>query len=393
MTTFTARPSRPINSTRWRTGGALLVLAMLATAHGASAQTVDWVWNSNPFAVGTYTPDTSYSFNSANTFANYNTITHNGTGSYTVHFLFAGSGRAAGNVEIGGYGGANVCSSTGWGPSGSSNVDVGVLCQDLSGNNVDSGFTALYQERGFTIGRAKFGYVWAGLPTTDSYVAPVNYSFNSAGGTNTIMRNAQGIYTVLLPQLAGLDGPGAKGEAGSVLVTGFGGGTLCVTNSTLSLITDELIGVTCKSLTTNKYVDSIFNLSYSFGAPMGSGGDVAAGTSAMLGAYVKNTKPTASGSYVPQSAVSKSTIGTGKPQITHSGTGQYAVSLPGASPYRTSMAMVTINGSPSTVPGGNHQTCNVRNWNPTSSTIYVDCYDGFGALEDHEFDLTYDVSN
>ncbi|WP_437586269.1 hypothetical protein [Sorangium sp. So ce1000] len=62
-----------------------------------------------------------------------------------------------------------------------------------------------------------FGWVWSTLTSVGTINANGTYSYNSAGGTNTITNTGTGVYYVDFPNLAG--------AGGNVQVTSYGGGS------------------------------------------------------------------------------------------------------------------------------------------------------------------------
>src|SRR5690349_18877060 len=61
-----------------------------------------------------------------------------------------------------------------------------------------------------------YAFLWADQPSTASYTPSTSFQGNSMGGTNTIVRNGTGDYTITLPGMAGNGGDG-----GNVQVTAY----------------------------------------------------------------------------------------------------------------------------------------------------------------------------
>jgi hypothetical protein len=99
-----------------------------------------YVWADQPSAAS-YTPNTTYQYNSAGTSVN-NTITRSSAGVYQVRMpKLAG---AEGTVHVSAYGpGTSECKVSSWGASGADQL-VNVRCFTTGGAPVDSMFTATY---------------------------------------------------------------------------------------------------------------------------------------------------------------------------------------------------------------------------------------------------------
>ncbi len=99
-----------------------------------------FAWANNPTAAS-YTPSTTYSFNSSGGPVSISRI---GVGSYDVTFTdLGGQGRAGGNVQVTGYGSsANDCKVRWWSSSGA-DFRARVQCFNPSGSAVDDRYTIL----------------------------------------------------------------------------------------------------------------------------------------------------------------------------------------------------------------------------------------------------------
>jgi hypothetical protein len=191
------------------------ILAALILPTLATAQKSGYAWANNPTSAS-YTPDTTYSFNSAGGAIN---ITRSGVGTYSVKFSGLGGGSSGGNVLVTAYGnGSETCKVASWNFAAGTDFVAGVRCFDHAGNSVDTMYTVRVVVNNATFG--KNGYAWANNPTSASYTPDAMYSFNSSGGAISITRSGTGAYAV---QFAGLGGGSTLG--GNVLVTAYGGGS------------------------------------------------------------------------------------------------------------------------------------------------------------------------
>lgn len=107
---------------------------------GLAGTPTGYVWANQP-ASASYTPSTTYQYNSAGTAVN-NTITRSATGVYQVRMpKLAG---AEGNVHVSAYGsGTAECKVASWASSGADRL-VNVRCFTTTGVPVDTTFTATY---------------------------------------------------------------------------------------------------------------------------------------------------------------------------------------------------------------------------------------------------------
>jgi hypothetical protein len=134
---------------------AVVVLGSSALADpGRGANVVCYVWANiaSPSIGVPYTPSPTYSFNAVGR-TQANSITKNGTGSYTVICkgvgggpLFSGSGSwgAGGHVQVSAYGFTpNQCHVGDWG-TGGSNFSASVLCNTPGGTPADTNFDLLF---------------------------------------------------------------------------------------------------------------------------------------------------------------------------------------------------------------------------------------------------------
>jgi hypothetical protein len=136
-------------------------------------------------STASYTPDPAYS-NSSGTVAKL--ITHNALpGDWNVQL---GTGSPAGSTylvssrEL-----QRACNVAEWKSFGAR-----VRCFDGTGTAVDGTYDVLQIGRGRP-GR-RFGFAWANLPTTQSYMPNPSYSYNSSGGAVRVERVSWGQYVV-----------------------------------------------------------------------------------------------------------------------------------------------------------------------------------------------------
>ena len=107
---------------------------------GLAGTPTGYVWADQPSSAS-YTPNTTYQYNSAGTSLN-NTITKSATGVYQVRMPKLGG--AEGTVHVSAYGpGTAECKVASWGSSGADRL-VNVRCFTTSGVPVDATFTATY---------------------------------------------------------------------------------------------------------------------------------------------------------------------------------------------------------------------------------------------------------
>jgi hypothetical protein len=161
-------------------------------------------------------------------------------------------------VKVTAYGtGSDACKVGNWYVSGSDQF-VRVLCFSTGGAFVDTMFTMTFARSLGVIGLAgtPTGYVWADQPSTASYTPNTTYQYNSSGSSvnNTVTRSSAGVYTVHMPNLAGVEG--------NVHVSAYGPGTAeCKVASWTSSGTARLVAVRCFT-TGGALVDSRFTATY-----------------------------------------------------------------------------------------------------------------------------------
>jgi hypothetical protein len=165
-----------------------------------------------------YTPPPSYTYNST---GGTNTITHNGTGSYTV--ALPGLSASAGHVQVTAVGSpAHRCKVVDWN-AGSGTTYVNVQCYDDTGTPADEYFSLAYLlgvPFAVTTPPTSYQtYVWADKPTDRNDYTPDdhrNFS-NMKTGALKVLRTGTGTYTVTIP------GTVPPYSTSNVLVTSYGG--------------------------------------------------------------------------------------------------------------------------------------------------------------------------
>jgi hypothetical protein len=315
-----------------------------------------FVWADQPSAAAAYSPSASYSFNST---GGANTVTRLSVGSYRVDM--AGLGQANGNVQVTAYGGtSNRCKVSGWGPNGTTQ-SLFVRCYTAAGVAADSYFVAQYYRAG--AGNAEQGaYLWADQPTSASYTPSRFYSYNSRGGTNTVTRSGVGAYQASLP--------GFTTVGGNVQVTAYGSTTHHCKVAGWGL---NIVNVRCFDAAGNP-ADTFWTLRYT---------DRHVANSGQRGAYAWLSDAT-SASHTPSPTYQWHSAGSTL-TATRSGTGTYAITIPGLAAFDRTSALVTAYGF-----GGEH--CNVSSWFTALSggtQVNVQCWSAAGALTDSLFTMSY----
>lgn len=196
-------------------------------------------------------------------------------------------------------------------------------------------------------------------------------TYNSTGGGASITHGSTGQYVVKFPGLSGA----ATGNFQVTPVYTSNAPSICdLEDLGTSGTTLELL-VGCWDLSGNPR-DSDFTLS------------VTKPTAAPRGAlaYTADLKP--SMSYIPSGQLQYNSAHHNN-KITHLGTGQYKVTMPGVGTTGTTgTAKVTAYS-------GTGGSCQLKSWSGTSAgeVIYVSCYSSGGSLADTAFGLVYAKSN
>jgi hypothetical protein len=206
------------------------------------------------------------------------------------------------------------------------------------------------------------GFVWA-QNSTGTFDADSGFSFNSVGGVNTITNTGTGTYRV------DFEGLGAN-VGGNVQVTAYGSGSeYCNVGSWTSNLMTLQVNVSCFDKSGSP-VNTRFAASYAFRTdkPGADGGYAWA-----------DQESTAS--YTPFSAYQWNSTGT-PITISRSGTGTYAVFLPGQD---------FVGGTAEVTAYGTNRHCKVSSWFPENGgqTVNVLCFTPSGSAADARFALSF----
>jgi hypothetical protein len=330
--------------------------SVMAVPADASDQ-IGWVYADQPTLTTPYSPNAAYSYNSSGGGI---TITRMSKGFYQADFADLNSTKPS-NVQVTAVGGNSQCASSGWSGSGS-DVTAYVTC--VGGNTTgytDSAFTLFYQARSALLGNANKGlaFVLSDELLPDNYEPGAAYSYNSTGGTNSITGDAYGQYTVFLP--------GLTKKGGTVQVTAWngdempGGGARCRTGGSFTSSSGTTVGVLCFDFGGEAGPEE-FTLVYSLDEPLAETPGVT-----LNGAYAWANKPSETTVYTPPSAYNYNGFGTGKLTAQNTGTGRYAIGIPGSPNFSSSTVLLTtINTASNT----DSNYCNVGQLFP----ITVNCF-------------------
>ncbi len=155
----------------------------------SSAQTAAWVRTLDG------TPVADRTFNST---GGINAVTYLGGGKWQV--TLGGVGNATGsNMQVNAAGAKpDYCTLGGWTSDGT-NVTAEVDCFNPAGARAKSDFVLFYQSRTTAPKGGQIGFFWDDQPKKAHYAPNPAYSFNSAGGTNRIMRGGVGFWRITVP--------------------------------------------------------------------------------------------------------------------------------------------------------------------------------------------------
>lgn len=331
------------------------------TQPASPAQEVLWHW---AYAVALHPTTTSYQPGAANSRDDMGTtasIQRLSRGLYDVRFPNEYTTTSTYGIVV-----ATAISTTGatcglsdFGQSGTDEL-VTIACFDRMGAPADTKFSMNFFIDHVLNGAA--AYLLADQPTLTTYTLQPDYSFNSTGATNTILRTAVGRYDVRLP---GLDS-----VFGNVQVDSTGGHPCRV----LSFGPDtgaELVHVACIS-PSGHAADAGFTLTYTRGQGLKQPG--ATGV-----AYLEADRPSI-GSYTPVKAYRFASNGQ-KPHIYRTGVGRYKVIIPG----------MAGGAAEVTTYGGGNSRCNLTYLavSGSSEKIGVNCEKPNGTPVDSTFGLSY----
>ena len=205
----------------------------------AESPTLDYVWanNASPGIGSTYTPTSSFQFDSAGSAV---TVTQVATGSYDVNL--PGPLTVGGSVKVSVYSNPAInCQIVDWVAESPGQV-AEVDCFDAEGSLADSAFDLTFLAANNLLGVPKLfsGYVWANNASAAAYTPAKPYQYSSANAVNTVSRSGVGVYTVELPGL------GRSVATGDVQVTAYGStNDFCQVGSWGSSGSNELVTVHC----------------------------------------------------------------------------------------------------------------------------------------------------
>jgi hypothetical protein len=334
-----------------------------STTQASTTGTYGWVWANQ--ATGTYNPAAGFSFNSS---GGVNQVSNSGVGTYSV--TFPGLGGAGGNVQVTAYGsGSERCKVMGWSQSGTSEV-VSVACHTAAGAPVNTLFTATYYR---STSPDKGAFVWANNGTLASYSPSLAYSWNSAGGANSITRSGTGAYAVTLGGMQA-----HTPEGGNPIVTAYGSGSEhCKIGGWFASGANIVVNVRCFN-TSGSAADTLFSLSY-------SGALVPAPYN--WGAYAWANDST-SATYTPatfySATSSEGLAGISEPQARPQGgttsTGVHFVNYPYMPASNKTIAHSVAYGTTSSY-------CKVGSWTAggTGVTVTTRCFTSAGAVQGNQY--------
>ena len=277
------------------------------------------------------------------------TASHDGTGSYTVHFPGAGIGYGWVAHASAHGAGAGYCKLNYW---ASNNIVVN--CYTAAGALADSSFTVTAFSNTNTVGVAS---AWADQPSTASYNPDANYQINPAGTIN-ITRSATGTYEVYFN--------GLVAGAGTVQVTAHGSDNVSCSSGGWSGNPFEAV-VSCVA-PSGATTDSSFAISI---VPAGI-------VSSQIGFAWANQQSSAS--YAPASDFAYNPYGP--ISVTRSAAGQYHMTF-------TGLGINVYGGSVRATAYGTGTRCKVQSWGSGASDIVADvnCYNLTGTPTDSEYQV------
>jgi hypothetical protein len=246
-----------VNVDCYSLSGSLMDSTFTATFASDTAEppSLDYVWanNPNPGIGSSYTPASTYQFDSAGSAV---TVTQIATGSYDVNL--PGPVTVGGSVKVSVYNNPAInCQVVDWVAEAPGQV-AEVDCFDASGVLADSAFDLTFLAGDSLLGVPKLfsGYVWANNASAASYTPAKPYQYSSANALNTISRSGVGVYTVTLPGL------GRSVPTGDVQVTAYGStDDFCQVGSWGTVTSNVLVTVRCFNPAGGP-ADSEFTLQY-----------------------------------------------------------------------------------------------------------------------------------
>ena len=222
----------------------------------AETPSLDYVWADNPApGIGvTYTPTSSFQFDSAGTAV---TVTQVAVGVYDVNL--PGPSTVGGSVKATVYNNPDVNCEVVDLIAESPGQVAEVNCFDTTGALDDSAFDLTFVAANNFLGMPNMfsAYLWANNATASSYTPATPYQYSTAtNAINTVTRTAVGSYTVTMPGLA------RSVATGDVQVTPYGStDNYCQVASWGNSGSSVLATVRCFN-TAGALVDSEFTLQY-----------------------------------------------------------------------------------------------------------------------------------
>ncbi len=207
------------------------------------------------------------------------------------------------------------------------------------------------------------GFIDANFPSVSSL------QYNSSGGPVTLSQSATGVYQVVFAGLGAITGGNVEISAEDEVDT-------CAVGNWTSTGGNLDVSVDCYNYA-GVADNAIFSLI------------VTQPTTAPHGALAYDWNYNSTASYAPGGVYQYNSAHT-KNYVTHLGTGQYKVTMPGVGTTGTSG---TVKVSAYGAGGGD---CQLLNWSGTAAgaeVIYVNCYSASGARQNRQFDVVYAKSN
>lgn len=217
-----------------------------------------YLWADRPSG-GCYAPSTPYQMNSTGAA---NQVCRAERGRWTVTLPGLGGWTTAGgggHIQVNSYGSLNArCGVERWYIDQTSALRATVTCSTPTGAPVDTNFTLLFANGVSLFGHNRFvrpgalgaGYLWASRPSVPGTYQTTGYSWNAAGGPNTVTRLGAGRYRAHFPGIVVLGGVSA--------VTTYGPTT---SHCTVGASESGYVHVNCHS-TAGAPIDSNFTVAY-----------------------------------------------------------------------------------------------------------------------------------
>lgn len=359
--------------------GPLSALAMAVPASAGTAQQArPAATPASSSAVAGYLSTGTTPHSTYNSAGKGGSVTHNGTGQYTV--TFPGLAKAASGdfqvTPIYTSGAPSVCDISDVGTS-SGDLSVLVGCFDLSGNPRDSNFNVTVTKPA-SAPHGALAYA-ADLAPANTFTPTGPFQYNSAHKSNHITHLGTGQYRVTMP------GVGSTGAKGTVKVTPYASnGNQCQLQSWGATGTAESIVIDCYSAAAGTPADTGFAVVYARSNNI-------MGQNALIDANALDAKPTAAGTFWP--AVQYDSKSGAKVRVAGTGTpGIYLVEFNGSTGHITK-----ANGGGGdvqvTAQGSTESDCLLAGWAPTPSpSAEVVCFSHGGGVQASEFTVQWVTS-